>query len=463
VASSPLRHGFATVVVLLATAAASAASTSPADVDASRLGGPQTNPTITVDPRNPSILLAGSNSLLEGAERWYSSTDGGVSWTTGTVTPTVPDIRSTCPSDPGVAIDRAGTQYFSFDRVTPCTPDAPSRVYVATRQGPGGGWSAPVLVAKLGSARVDDKPTIAVDNSPSSPHQGRVYVAWARVSRRVVYSIQLSHSDDRGRTWSRPVKVNRAGDELNYASIAVARNGIVYVGWTDSSHYEVDVTRSTDGGDRFGPQIRAAAFEVIPIPHCGIGIVVRAEPRSCIQADPTVSVDTSGGRYSGRVYVSYTGTDFTGDGGAAVTTFDSRLRPIAGYPLLSHHRVVARFADGSRSDQFWAQSAIDQTNGSVWLCFYDTAGDGGGTRVFYSCTFSRDGGRTWTRPVHAASVSSDETQPGAAQYGYYQGVAAAGGVAHPIWTDTRDLSMYDEEIYTAALAEADLSPPAPSG
>jgi hypothetical protein len=320
-----------------------------------------------------------------------------------------------------------------------------------------------VLVAKLGKARLDDKPAIAVDNSTVSPHQGRVYVSWARVSRLVVYSILLSHSDDGGRTWSPPVKVNREGDELNYAGIAVARNGTVYVAWTDSSHYEIDVARSMDGGVHFGAQVRAAAFAVIPIPHCGIGIVVRADPRSCIQADPTISVDASGGKYSGRVYVSYTGTDFTGDGGAAVTTFDSRLRPIAGYPVLTHHRVVARFADGTRSDQFWAQSAVDQTNGTLWLCFYDTAGDSGGTRAAYSCSFSRDGGRTWTRPVHAASVPSDETQPGAAQYGYYQGVAAAGGVAHPIWTDTRDLGLLDEEIYTAALTEADLSPPAPSG
>ena len=85
---------------------------------------------------------------------------------------------------------------------------------------------------------------------------GRVYVAWARVSRLVVYSIVLSHSDDHGRTWSRPVKVNRGGDELNYASIGIARNGTVYVGWTDSSRYSVLISRSTDGGRHFGPSSR---------------------------------------------------------------------------------------------------------------------------------------------------------------------------------------------------------------
>ncbi len=449
-----LRAGLAAAVLILTAGAT--ASTPGRDVNVSRLEGPQSNPTITADPRNPDVLLAGSNSLLEGAERYYSSTDAGLSWTTETVTPPMVDVRSSCPSDPGVAIDRAGTQYFSFDRVTPCTPEAPSKVYVTTREGPNGTWSAPVLVAKLGSARQDDKPAIAVDNSPISPHRGRVYASWARVSRRVVYSIVLSYSDDRGRTWSRPVKVNSIGDELNYASIGVARNGTVYVAWTDSSHYAVEIARSTDGGRRFGPQHKIAAFEVIPIPHCGIGIVVRAEPRSCIQANPTVSVDASGGRYSGRVYVSYTGTDFTGDGGAALTTFDSRLKAIAGYPVLNHHRVVVRAPGWATSDQFWPQSAVDQSTGTLWLCFYDSAGDRGRTKVYYSCSASRDGGQTWERVVRAATAASDETQPGAHQYGYYEGLAAAGGVAHPIWTDTRDLRKLSEEIYTRRLTLADL-------
>ena len=77
---------------------------------------------------------------------------------------------------------------------------------------------------------------------------------------------------------------------------------------------------------------------------------------------------------------------------------------------------------------------------------------------------SLDGGTTFAPPVHAASVASDETVAGAlGQFGYYQGIAVANGVAHPIWTDTRDLGTLDEEIYTTALSEADLRPPAPSG
>jgi hypothetical protein len=434
-----------------------------AEVDVSNLTGPQTNATIAVDPTHSDVLLAGSNSLLEGTERIYSSTDSGSTWTSAIAVRPADDIATACPSDPGVAIDLTGRQYYSYDLATPCNAQGTSRVYVVVRAGPTAAWSQPILVAKLGKARFDDKPAIAVDASPVSPHRNRVYVVWSRIARNTDSSIVLSHSDDGGRTWSAPVTVSAKSEtDVIYASVAAARNGAVYVAWTDDSSYSVRVVRSTDGGRHFGPQHVAAAFATIPIPHCGIGIVVPAEPRSCIQADPSVLVDTSGGHYSGRVYVSYTGTNFTGDEGASLTTFDAALKPIAGYPLTSEHRLVAPIPGPARSDEFWAQAAVDRSDGALWMCFYDTTGDPTAKKAKYTCTVSRNGGARWSARVHAASVFSNETQKGAAyEYGFYQGVAAAGGVAHPIWTDTRRLATLNEEIYTARLSERAM--PAGSG
>jgi len=37
-------------------------------------------------------------------------------------------------------------------------------------------------------------------------------------------------------------------------------------------------------------------------------------------------------------------------------------------------------------------------------------------------------------------------------YGEYQGLAVAGGRAHPIWTDSRSLGTLKEEIYSATFA-----------
>jgi hypothetical protein len=103
------------------------------------------------------------------------------------------------------------------------------------------------------------------------------------------------------------------------------------------------------------------------------------------------------------------------------------------------------------------QQAVDQSDGTLWLCFYDTAGDPSQTKAWFSCSVSADGGRSFAGPLRVAGASSDESLPGARQFGYYQGVAAANGVAHPVWTDTRRLATLKEEIYTARVTKADFS------
>jgi len=55
--------------------------------------------------------------------------------------------------------------------------------------------------------------------------------------------------------------------------------------------------------------------------------------------------------------------------------------------------------------------------------------------------------------VRAASKPSAETQTASDPFGYgeAEGLVAAGGVAHPLWTDTRRALDANEEIYTAAI------------
>jgi hypothetical protein len=422
----------------------------------SNLPGPQSNPTVAVDPSDDGILLAGSNSVDEGTMRIYSSTDGGSTWGTGTAYRPPATADASCAADPGVAIDLRGRQYYSFVRAAPCRDDGTYRVFVVTRPNAESGWSKPIRVDARATTRLDDKPTIAVDASPTSPFANRVYVAWSRLSRNAVFSIVLSHSDDNGYRWSRPVKVNRSGRELTYASIGISTRGTVYVAWSDVDGFALNIARSTDGGAHFGPERKVTGFVAVTIPHCGAGIVIRAQPRTCAQANPIVSVDTSTGPYSGRVYVSYARTEFRGLQAAHVAIFDPALRPLDRDPETHEPRPVAPPGPREPADQFWPQSAVDPASGTVWVCYYDTRGDPDRRRARFTCTRSVDGGRSWARPVQAASVASDETLPGSSSYGYYQGLAVANRVAHPIWTDTRDLETLAEEIYTTRLTEADV-------
>jgi hypothetical protein len=387
--------------------------------------------------------------------RIYSSTDGGRAWSTVRAYAPPAKPLASCSSDPGVAIDWRGRQYYSFVKAVPCSDGARQHVFVVVRPGPQAAWSKPIRVASLGRGRLDDKPAIAIDNSPRSPHRGRVYIAWTRVARNVVFSIVLSHSDNGGRTWSKPVKV-REGRVLTYATVATGPAGTVYVAWDDVDEFGIWIARSIDGGAHFRDQRKVASFVAVTIPHCGSGIVIPAQPRTCVNANPIVSVDTSRGPYSGRVYVSYARTEFRGRQAAHVAIFDRRLRRIAPDPETREGRAVAPLSAARGADQFWPQSAVDASNGTVWMCFYDTLGDPANKQAFYSCTISRNGGRSWRSPLRAATEPSDETRPDAlGHYGYHQGVAVSGALAHPIWTDTRELADLREEIYTTTLNETD--------
>ncbi len=95
------------------------------------------------------------------------------------------------------------------------------------------------------------------------------------------------------------------------------------------------------------------------------------------------------------------------------------------------------------------------------MCFYDTSGDPKGKKASYTCAVSRDGGRAGraqsTRPP---SSRTRRRRAPSYEYGYYQGLVASHGIAHPIWTDTRKLPTLNEEIYTVRLAEAAMPAPA---
>jgi hypothetical protein len=442
--------GAAAALLLASLVAAAAAATEP-NVNVSNLPGPQAEPAIAIHPTDGRVLLAGSNSFSEGAMRAYGSADGGATWETTAVFPPS-DPTQTCAADPGVGIDRMGRQYYSFLRSSPCTTDHP-KLYVASRAGPDAAWGKAVVVAPLAGAQFDDKPAMTVDRSPVSPHRNRVYVAWTRVSHSGVFRILVSSSDDGGRTWSKPVSASRTGEELTYATLATSRRGVLYVAWHDVSAFHLHISRSTDGGRTFGPEHDVAAFAIVTIPACKAGIVIPAMRLTCIRPNPIVSVDTSRGRYAGRVYVSYTQIDFQGDKGTAVTVFDARLRPIAGYAKSNKPLLVAPPAEANAADQFWPASAVDPATGTLWVCFYDTKGDPNRKQAWFSCTTSTNGGTRWSPVVRVASAPTDETQPDAdsREYGDYEGLAVANGAAHAIWTDGRDRSVNAEEIYTAVV------------
>jgi hypothetical protein len=419
----------------------SAASTD--QVNVSNAARAQAEVAVAVDPRDPNVLLGGSGSF-ERANRVYSATDGGATWSSQPL----PVPRALCSyGDPAVTIDAAGRQYYAY-LAGGCLDFDVKQVslVLATRPDAQSSWIArkPAIV---GATTFNDKEAIAVDTAPTSPHVGRLYLAWSRLYRpSSAFEIVVSHSDDGGATWSRAVRASgTGGPSQTYASIATGADGAVYVAWLTLDRHVV-FARSTDGGDHF---VRAALVTLaaqMPAGACHFGGTgVPAQPKRCVASAPLLTVD----RVRGRVYVTW---GAAGPGGREQNVYVSAYDTATLTPVVREAQVNP--PDGTAvSDQFLPASAVDESAGRLWACWYDTTGDRSRKRTRYTCSASSDDGATWAPPVAAATTYSDLTVKPATsfEYGDYAGLAVASGIAHPMWTDSRNLVTSGEEIYTTAL------------
>jgi hypothetical protein len=118
---------------------------------------------------------------------------------------------------------------------------------------------------------------LAQDESQGA-YRGRLYWLCDENGQKVL----LQHSQDGGKTWSTPIKVNgdKGMDPLDpYVStpmIAVDRNGVVGIGWydgrRDANHWkgwlrcqQLYFTVSFDGGSTFVPEVLVSSAESCPV------------------------------------------------------------------------------------------------------------------------------------------------------------------------------------------------------
>jgi hypothetical protein len=390
-------------------------------------------PSAALDPADARALLAGSIDQLQDT-RVYTSEDGGSSWKS-LAQPAY--TRSNCGrSDPAVAIGLAHLQLYAFLATVDCRPLDP-HIRVAWRHGASAPWRVvPVAPATRGQFVFDQRPAIAAG-------RGGAVLAWLRfvgATNSDNQRVMVSRSSD-GRTWSAPLRLPFQAPYQ--ASVAIAPDGDVYLAVADAIRGLVAL-RSQDGGRMFGPPRRVVPLQGVFFPTCGHGdMTIAAQPQRCVGPSPAISADRD------SVLVTFARRDAEGGFGVEAAVLDRNLR-------LVRLGEVAPPDDGPR-DQFVPASTIDRSTGDLWACFYDTTGDETRKHAWFTCTVSVDDARTWAPPVHAASVRSNETRfsADADGYGDVQAVVAAGGVAHPFWTDSRRLEN-SEEIYTTRLRAREL-------
>lgn len=248
----------------------------------------QNEPSVAIDPRQTSIVVAGSNDYctveLAGGTwaGFYRSTTSGSTWTDsllpGYPTDTSPDGLAsplqqrgiTNAGDPVQAWDLHGRLFYmgnAFNRVKPQN----GSVWVATYDQDAAHYVRTVIVGSGTPAlagRFNDKTSIEVDRGLHSPYEGNVYAAWSLFQgNHGNNSIQFTRSTDHGRTFSQMTKISTGSKDVQFADIAVTSNGTVYLAYRqfDNSRghqdNEVAYVVSRDGGRTFSKPAVATTFE----------------------------------------------------------------------------------------------------------------------------------------------------------------------------------------------------------
>lgn len=377
-----------------------------------------TEPSIAVNPRNPQQVVA---VFQDNAHASYS-VDGGRNWEPASgVEP--PNYRVS--GDVSVTYDAQGHAiicYMAFDKLGTFNywGHNSSRNGLFVRRSLDGGktWEAdhiPIIEhATEPGVPWEDKPYIVADNS-GGPHSGNLYVGWTRWTL-TDSELLLSRSTDGGKTWSKPIEIDDHpglprddNGALEGFDAAVAPDSTVYATW--STGEGIVLTTSQDGGASFSrPRL---ILHTAPIMFA-IDTLERANGFPQIAVDPK----------SGRLYVTW--SDYRNGDLDIFCAASSDKGRTWGPPVRVNSDPVH---DGA--DQFFQWSAVDPTDGSVNVVFYDRRGDPRNRMQTVVLARSTDGGHSFAN----YAWTDNAFEAGGVFFGDYSGLAAYGGRVYGVWTE----------------------------
>jgi hypothetical protein len=403
----------------------------------------QSETSIAINPNTGAICSTYNDSYhyhiqLQGYIGFSRSIDGGASFQDGGVMP--PDGGGRSRGDPSV-VWRATDAHFYFTSIHENTTSYAyglglwrSTDDCATFQ-----W---VGLAHAGSS--DDKEFMAVDNAPSSPYYGRLYVAWTDFAAGGY--IRLVRSDN-GTSWSAPLTLSTS-TSVQGAWPAVAPNGDVYVAWlrwTTGDLMSFEIVRSTNGGVSFTPVTNPRSNVVVPrdataSQQCGRDALngrIRYLPSPQIAIGP-----------DGCLHVAYS---YDPDGYNVGDVVNSYYRRSCDQGTTWGPEVLLS-DDGTLTDQFFPNIAVNADN-VVAASWYDRRLDPGANLLFDRYrTLSLDGGVTWQANERVSDVSSPvyiNPQTSACYHGDYDQLAVDAGSLYVQWSDDRVFfnGHYDPDVW----------------
>jgi hypothetical protein len=448
---------------------------------------PNNEPDIVVDPADANHMIASSNDYGSCCDQYYTTFDGGLSWSTGNMSNEDP---SRTGSDPVTSIDvkhgvalHSSLNYTFNKNGEACDGD----VVVSPSKDGGLSWLKPVVVdggkgCDLSRTQVfNDKEWITTDNNPGSRFYGRTYLTWsAFVSHNGVYAssaIWESHSDNGGKEWSKPQEISGSNpaictvqtdgpagqcDENQFSVPTVAPDGTVYVAFENSQNQSLNspgevnqdqylLVKSTNGGKKWSNPSFVAALEDgsrdYPLNVDGrqtlTGYQVRVDSAGNIVAGP-----------NGKLYLVFS------DNRNGVHNSDNPVTNINSFVMSSANGgttwTTPSLVDAGAGDQWFPWVDINPLTGKIGVLYHDRGASNGPT---YTTAIAEGvpGSLVKTTVSTAASnpTMSEFFQAGATGcelcatfHGDYISLAyGSDGKANMVWTDMRDPSTFTPGLY----------------
>ncbi|WP_310557225.1 T9SS type A sorting domain-containing protein [Flavobacterium sp.] len=391
-----------------------------------------TEPSICINPTNTNQLIAGSN-----INNVYKSDDGGATWSRKTLT-----SAYGVWGDPAIICDNNNNFYFFHLSNPPTSGSWIDRIVCQKTTNHGLTWSTGTFMGLNGS-KAQDKQWAIFDNSTNN-----IYVTWTEFD---VYgssnpsdksNIRFSKSTDFGSTWSTALKINNTdgncvdeSDTTEGAVPTVGSAGQIYVSWTGPAG--IVFKKSLNQGTTW------TTTEIPILPTHRWDFTIPGVDRT--NGFPITDCDRSGGANNGTIYINWS------DQSNGVNDTDIFLKKSTdgGVTWSASKRVNN---DTTGKHQFFSWMTVDQTNGYIYIVFYDRRNHTDNNTDVY-LAHSIDGGENFTN----TKISTTPFIPSSTVFfGDYSNISAHNGVIRPIW-GRQDGSV--KSIWTALVSQSTLDTP----
>jgi len=391
-------------------------------------------------PCEPSICINNNdpNNIVAGAilDKVYVSNDGGLTWS-------IDQLKSSYGvyGDPVVRADYKGNFYYAHlsnpKGKAYSDPEFLDRIVIQKSTDKGQTWTDGSFTLPR-TPKDQDKQWLAID-----PKDNNIYVTWTEFD---LYNskdendhsrILFSKSVDEGESWTYPIAISQFegncldDDQTTEGAVpCVGPNGEIFVSWSYDNKIYFD--RSYDKGITWMDEDKVVTdqpggwtFDIPGLSRCN--------------GMPITEVDRSNGLNKGNIYVNW-GDQRNGENDTdiwiATSTDDGD----------NWSKPIRVNDDLPGKHQFLSWMDIDQSNGNIYVVYYDRRHHDDTTTDVY-LAYSDDGAKSFKN----IKINSESFKPNPFLFfGDYNDISVYNGRVRPIWTQMHENKL---SVWTALIGK----------